>query len=469
MRDLRAGWPVWVGRDKRLKEMHGLFRQRRRKLPVQDRELGYNTLEEKFMFRSFSLLFMVIAMSLNLAFGQSSVTPHLSRLVLGMGCFWGAEKRLTALPGVVHTEVGYAGGETVNPTYQTVLKEAGEGKNQVHAEVVEVDYDPQLISTRQILIAFFENHDPTQGNRQGNDKGPNYRSVIFYTHPDQRNEALSVMKTYQSALTAAGYPAMTTELAPLGHFYRAEEYHQRYLQKHPEGYCGLGGTGVVFPGRPEKSQGHTVPVLLEGKSLAATQLVVFEGEDCDYCRQFEAQVLEHWKSSVPLARTLSAQAPVGWHLKSAVWASPTSVLFQNGQEISRFTGFNGDQHAFWNWLGHSTLTREQQAIAFKGETEPAFTGSFLDNSVPGTYVDPITGQPLFRSNAKFGSHTGWPSFFDPVSGALIMREDDSHGMQRIEVLSASSGIHLGHVFDDGPPPTGKRYCINSAVLRFIPD
>ncbi len=415
------------------------------------------------------LLFMVIAMSLNPVSGQSSVTPPLSRLVLGMGCFWGAEKRLAALPGVVHTEAGYAGGETVNPTYQTVLKEAREGKNQVHAEVVEVDYDPQIISTRQILIAFFENHDPTQGNRQGNDEGPNYRSVIFYTHPDQRNEALSVMKTYQSALTAAGYPAITTELAPLGHFYRAEEYHQRYLQKHPGGYCGLGGTGVIFPGQPEKSQRHTDPVLLDGKSLSATQLVVFEGADCDYCRQFEAQILKHWKSSVPVARTLSLHAPVGWHLKSAAWASPTSVLFQNGQETSRFTGFNGDQHAFWNWLGHLTLTPEQQAIAFEGKTEPAFTGSFLDTAVPGTYVDPVTGQPLFRSNAKFGSHTGWPSFFDPVPGALIMREDDSHGMQRIEVLSASSGIHLGHVFDDGPPPTGKRYCINSAVLRFIPD
>ncbi len=415
------------------------------------------------MFRWFSLSSMEVIMSLN------PVSPHLSRLVLGMGCFWGAEKRLAALPGVVRTEVGYAGGETANPTYQTVLKEAREGMNQVHAEVVEVDYDPRLISTRQILIAFFENHDPTQGNRQGNDVGPNYRSVIFYTHPDQRNEALSVMTTYQSALAAAGYPAMTTELAPLGHFYRAEEYHQRYLQKHPEGYCGLGGTGVFFPGQPpEPSQSHPVSPL-EGKTLAATQLVVFERLDCDHCRQFEAQVLKHWKSAVPVTRTLSVQAPTGWHLKSAVWASPTSVLFRDGQEISRFTGFNGDQHAFWNWLGHLTLTPEQQGIAFEGGTEPAFTGSLLDNPAPGTYVDPLTGQPLFRSDAKFVSHTGWPSFFDPVPGALILREDDSHGMHRIEVLSASSGIHLGHVFDDGPPPTGKRYCINSAVLRFIPD
>ncbi|NDU85259.1 MAG: peptide-methionine (S)-S-oxide reductase MsrA [Ferrovum sp.] len=416
-------------------------------------------------------LLMIIAMILNppLATAQSTdATPTLSRIVLGMGCFWGGEKRLSALHGVVHTEVGYAGGKNPHPTYHSVLAEAHQGSGELgHAEVVAVDYDPHQISTEQLLIAFFENHDPTQGDRQGNDVGPNYRSVIFYTQPDQKSAALHVMSTYQKALSAAGYSAITTQVAPLEHFYPAEEYHQRYLQKHPDGYCGLGGTGVTYPGHAAAVVAPVAP--LEGKALASTQLVVFEGVDCGFCRQFEQQVLVHWKSPIAMTRTLSTQAPLGWHLKSNVWATPTTVLFQDGQEVNRFTGFNGDQAAFWNWLGHWTLTPEQRAIAFEGGTEPPHTGSLLDNHAPGTYVDTVSGQPLFRSNAKFGSHSGWPSFFDPVHGAIILREDDSHGMHRLEVLSASSGIHLGHVFDDGPPPTGKRYCINSAMLRFVPD
>lgn len=418
------------------------------------------------MLRSLFLIFMtVVAMNASLA---APPVPT-QRLVLGMGCFWGAEKRLSVLPGVIHTEVGYAGGITPHPSYQSVLDEARHGGSQaVHSEVVAVDYNPAVISTRQLLIAFLENHDPTQGNRQGNDVGANYRSAIFYTLPAQKTEALAVIATYQDALQKAGYGPITTEVVPLNHFYRAEEYHQRYLVKHPDGYCGLGGTGVAFPGE-KVADVPTVAPVLSGHELATTQLVVFEGVDCAYCRQLDQEVLSHWKSSVAVVKTLSTQAPQGWHLKSPVWASPTSVLFRDGQEVSRFTGYTGDSHAFWNWLGHLTLTPEQQAIAFQGETEPPYTGSMLDNHRPGTYVDPVSGQPLFRSDAKFGSHSGWPSFFDPVPGALILREDDSHGMRRMEVLSASSGIHLGHVFNDGPPPSGKRYCINSAVLRFIPD
>ncbi|HSH84606.1 MAG TPA: peptide-methionine (R)-S-oxide reductase MsrB [Guyparkeria sp.] len=108
-------------------------------------------------------------------------------------------------------------------------------------------------------------------------------------------------------------------------------------------------------------------------------------------------------------------------------------------------------------------------MAFEQGTERAFSGSHLDETRPGTFVDPITGAPLFRSQAKFKSGSGWPSFFQPVEGAITLHEDSSHGMQRTEVRSASSGIHLGHVFNDGPAPTGKRYCINGEVLKFVPD
>jgi peptide methionine sulfoxide reductase msrA/msrB len=199
------------------------------------------------------------------------------------------------------------------------------------------------------------------------------------------------------------------------------------------------------------------------------QLIVFEAVDCAYCRQFKAEVLDRWQADVAVARTLSAAPPGGWVLEKALFATPTIVLFENGREVSRFTGYDGDSKRFWKWLGLRLLTPEQRKIAFENGTERAFTGSHLDEKRPGSFVDPVTGAPLFRSDAKFDSGSGWPSFFNPVAGAITERVDDSHGMRRVEVRSASSGIHLGHVFDDGPPPTHQRYCINGNVLKFVPD
>jgi len=161
-------------------------------------------------------------------------------IILGLGCFWGAERKFWQCPqGVYVTCVGYAGGLTRHPTYQDVCT----GRSG-HAEVVRVIYFPDSLNLEQLLKLFWESHDPTQGNRQGNDVGAQYRSVIFTTTPDQQKIAETSRAAYQRELTKAGFGAITTEIAPAPVFYYAEDYHQQYLAKNPNGYCGLGGTGV---------------------------------------------------------------------------------------------------------------------------------------------------------------------------------------------------------------------------------
>ncbi len=163
----------------------------------------------------------------------------LERALFAMGCFWGAERKFWQLDGVYTTAVGYAGGHTPNPTYREVC-----GGMTGHAEVVLVVFDPAKISYDELLTVFWENHDPTQGMRQGNDVGTQYRSAIFTYSDDQRRAAERSRDQYQERLKAAGYGAITTEIAPAPEFYYAEDYHQQYLAKNPDGYCGLGGTGV---------------------------------------------------------------------------------------------------------------------------------------------------------------------------------------------------------------------------------
>jgi len=159
-----------------------------------------------------------------------------------MGCFWGVERKFWQVPGVWVTAVGYAGGETPNPTYQ----ETCTGRTG-HTEAVLVVFDPKLVSYEALLKLFWEGHDPTQGMRQGNDVGSQYRSAIFTTSPAQAAAAEVSRGAYQAALTAAGRGKITTQIASAGEFYFAEDYHQQYLAKNPNGYCGIGGTGVVCP------------------------------------------------------------------------------------------------------------------------------------------------------------------------------------------------------------------------------
>jgi peptide-methionine (S)-S-oxide reductase len=164
------------------------------------------------------------------------------KVVVGMGCFWGAERMFWRAPGVYTTAAGYAGGYTPNPTYQEVCSGA-----TGHTEVVLAVFDPAVTSYDEMLRVFWEGHDPTQGMRQGNDLGTQYRSAIYWDTEAQRDAALASQDRFQSELSQAGYGAITTEIAAAGPFYYAEEYHQQYLQANPNGYCGLGGTGVSCP------------------------------------------------------------------------------------------------------------------------------------------------------------------------------------------------------------------------------
>ena len=163
-------------------------------------------------------------------------------VVFGMGCFWGAERKFWETPGVYSTSVGYAGGFTPNATYE----ETCSGLTG-HTEAVQVVFDPSKVSFDQLLKVFWENHDPTQGMRQGNDTGTQYRSAIYYTSDSQRTAIENSLEMYQQRLSDAGYGEITTEIKPLTDFYYAEPYHQQYLAKNPNGYCGIGGTGVSCP------------------------------------------------------------------------------------------------------------------------------------------------------------------------------------------------------------------------------
>jgi peptide-methionine (S)-S-oxide reductase len=177
--------------------------------------------------------------------------PGMELALLGMGCFWGAERKFWQMSGVHTTAVGYAGGSTPNPTYREVCSGL-----TGHAEVVRVVFDPKILSYAALLKVFWESHDPTQGMRQGNDVGTQYRSGIYHYDDSQRRGAETSRVAYQEMLSAAGYGDITTEILPAPEFYYAEDYHQQYLAKNPSGYCGLGGTGVSCPiglGFPESA------------------------------------------------------------------------------------------------------------------------------------------------------------------------------------------------------------------------
>ena len=390
-------------------------------------------------------------------------TIHSEKIVLGSGCFWGAEKGYESIPGVIEAVSGYADGNGVKASYREITKLKNKFNDNNHAEVVEVTYNKNLISTEALLMHFFESHDPTQVNRQGNDVGTQYRSTILYSTDEQKKVIDEVLHTFQGLLSAAGYGPIATSVKPLQKFYRAETYHQDYIAKNPNGYCPDHSTGVRFI-RKEKAPNPDNAKLLLGK-----QIIVIEAAGyCPYCEKFRADVVKDYFGDIPLAFRLASQLE-GLEIKSPTWATPTILFLEDGKEAFGFQGYLSPKE-FYQALGYFKLgDTEAYKVAFQKGTDARFCKEYeiFKNTPDGVFVDKLSGAPLFDTKDRFNSSTGWLSFTAPVDGSVYTKPDNSYGMRRTEIRSVTSDIHLGHVFQDGPNGM-PRYCINATVLEFKP-
>ena len=400
------------------------------------------------------ILLLLLALSFSL-FAKTQT------IVFGAGCFWGVEKYFENFEGVKRATSGYAGGSYDNPTYKTVLKNRNSTKVINHTEVVKVIYDDTKVSTEKLIKSFWELHNPTQGNRQGNDKGNNYRSALYYTTDGQKDVAMATKKVYQPLLSKAGYGAITTEIKPLKQFYPAEVYHQNYLEKNPLGYCPNHSTGVKF--------GKSKIKLDTISPLSGKEIIVIDALHCRFCEKFKAKVTDHYKGTIPL-RTAHYESLKGFEIKTKIEGTPTILFFEEGKEVYSYIGYM-DEKAFYKAVGAFKLGEDSEGydVAFKQKTDGRFCKQYKEfqNTGDGVFKDKVSGDILFDTRDRFNSGSGWLSFFKAVEGSTVEKEDNTYGMKRVEIIAKKSGAHLGHVFNDGPG--GKqRFCINATILEFVP-
>ena len=388
-------------------------------------------------------------------------TNHIEKIVLGSGCFWGAEKGYEALEGVIDAVSGYADGEGVRPNYREITKFANKFNPNNHAEVVEVTYNKNLISIEDLMIHYLESHDPTQYNRQGNDIGTQYRSIVLFSNNSQKQKILELIAEYQIQLNEKGYGQIRTAVKPLKKFFKAENYHQDYIKKNPNGYCPDHSTGVRFV------RNIAEPKNDNSKLKVGKNIVVIEPSGyCPYCDKLREDVLNEYAGNIPLHYRKASELE-GINIVTPTWATPTILFIQDGKEVFGYQGYL-NQKDFYKALGSFQLgNSEAYRVAFNDGTDARFCKEYeiFKDTPDGVFVDKLSGAPLFDTRDRFNSGTGWLSFTRPVEGSVYRRADNSYGMKRIEIRSVSSDIHLGHVFPDGPNGL-PRYCINATVLNF---
>jgi len=406
------------------------------------------------------------------------------------GCFWGVEKNFESIDGVVEVISGYSGGNYENPSYEDVLKnripqtgtfldilnniglsaeEKAKNDNILvnHTETVKVIYDSSQVSTESLIKNFWEIHDPTQFNRQGNDVGNNYRSAIYWTTQEQKEIAYRTRQEFQTLLSAQGYGQIVTEMNALEKFWPAENYHQNYLLKNPNGYCPDHSTGVTFLNQSSSELAKNDITPLGGKEILVIGPEI-EGT-CLFCIEFEKKVTSKYKGTIPL-RSYPASALKGFDLSTETWATPTIFFIEDGKEIWSHQGIMSSEE-FYQALGEFKLGINSEAfnVAFNDGTDRRFCEQYeiFKDTPEGVFVDKLSGRPLFDTADRFNSKSGWLSFTKPVENEVYEKLDLSYGMVRMEIRSVSSDIHLGHVFNDGPDGM-PRYCINATVLEFVP-
>lgn len=390
----------------------------------------------------------------------------IAEIVFAAGCFWGVEKHFENINGVIDVKSGYVGGNYQYPTYNRVLKFRKLKENNSrgiinHTEGVLVKFDNSKVSANELIKSFWEIHDPTQKDGQGNDIGNNYRSALYYTNENQKNIAYDTKTKYQTLLNEHGYGKIVTEIKPLTRFWEAEDYHQDYLKNNPNGYCPNHATGVKFKNDNKKTNNKVVP-------LGDKEIIVIESEGfCPYCEKFKKEVSSSYNGTIPL-RTVFSKDLQNFTIKTKLDATPTILFIQDGKEVTSFRGYL-DRKLFYRALGKFKLGNDSESfsVAFNKGTDSRFCKQYdiFKDTPDGVFVDKLSGDILFDTRDRFNSGSGWLSFYKAVDGSTVEKPDYSYGMVRTEVLAKKSGIHLGHVFDE----LGKRrFCINATVLEFIP-